>query len=268
VSLDPRARLGLVFCAGVMAITLERPAALAAFVVVCALPLATARVDRRLLLSGLGAAAAVVWSTTISQGLFYAEQPRVSLGHLGPIHVYREGLFYGLAQSMRFVGLTFAGVALAVTTPPDRLYAALLRLRVPFGLALMAATALRFVPAIAREALAVRRARAHRGRPTWRRGPIAWLRLELSLLRPVVARSWRRAQNLAESMDARGFDPLAPRTERRPLKLRWWDVAALTIAGGVSIAALGARLLYVLYTSDALYFPSFRPLYGFVRFWL
>ena len=268
MTLDPRTRLGLVFCAGVLAITLERPAALVAFVVVCALPLAAARIERRLLLAGLGAAAAVVWSTTLSQGLFYAEQPRVSLGHLGPVHLYREGLVYGLAQSMRFVGLTFAGVALAVTTPPDRLYAALLRLRVPFGLALMSATALRFVPVIAREAAAVRRARAHRGRPVWRRRPAAWLALEVSLLRPVVARSWRRAQNLAESLDARGFDPLAPRTERRPLRLRWWDVAALVAAGCLSGGALAARILFALYTSDALYLSGLRPLYGFVRSWL
>ena len=238
------------------------------FALLCAVPLLWVRPDRTWLRRGALAILAIVWSTVLSQGLFYADQPRVSLGHIGPLHLYREGVTYGLAQSMRFVGLSLGGIALAVSTPPDRLFAALVRLRVPFGLALMAATALRFLPAVGQEALIVRQARAARGRPTWRRSPIAWLALEVSLLRPIVARSWRRAQNLAESLDARGFDPLAGRTLRRPLRMRAADWTLLLAAAGVSLSILTARILYALYTAEAVYFPGLRPLYGFVRTWL
>ena len=266
--LDPRTRLGLLLAAGVLAISLERPESLVVFAAACALPLLWLRVGWAWGRRGALAVVTIIWSTVLSQGLFYADQPRVSLGHLGPLHLYREGVVHGLAQSMRFVGLSLAGIAMAVSTPPDRMFAALVRLRVPFGLALMAATALRFLPEVGREALVVRRARAARGRPLWRRGPVAWLREEVSLLRPMVARAWRRAQNLAESLDARGFDPLAARTLRRPLQMRGGDWLALALAGAVSASAASARLLYLLYVSETAYVPRLRPLYGFIRSWL
>ena len=266
--MDPRARLALLFAAGALAITLERPLALGGFALGCALPLLFVGLDRRWLVRGVVAVLTIVWSTSLSQALFYAEQPRVPLLQIGPLTLWREGLRYGLAQSLRFVGLSLAGIAVAVSTPPDRLHAALRALRVPFGLALMAATALRFLPEITRELRTVRRARAARGRPVWRRGPLDWLRLELALLRPVVARAWRRAHNLAESLDARGFDPTAPRTERRPLRLRPRDWAALTGAALLCGPAGAGRLLYLLYTSETWYHPALRPLYGFVRAWL
>ncbi|MFT5685904.1 MAG: energy-coupling factor transporter ATP-binding protein EcfA2, partial [Myxococcota bacterium] len=266
--LDPRTRLGLISAAGILAISLERPESLLLFALTCAVPLLWVGMDRKWLRRGLLAVAAIIWSTVLSQGLFYADQPRVSLGHLGPLHLYREGVTYGLAQSMRFVGLSLGGIALAVSTPPDRMFAALVRLRIPFGLALMAATALRFLPEIGREALTVRQARAARGRPTWKRGPVAWLALEVGLLRPIVARSWRRAQNLAESLDARGFDPLAERTWRRPLRMRAVDWSLIGAATAVSLTVASARILYALYTAEAVYIPALRPLYGFVRTWL
>lgn len=266
--MDPRTRLALLFAAGVLAVTLERPLALGGLTLACSLPLLFVGLDRKWLGRGLLAVLAIVWSTSLSQALFYAEQPRVPLLQAGPLTLWREGLRYGLAQSLRFVALSLGGLAVAVSTPPDRLHAALRAMRVPFGLALMASTALRFLPELTRELRTVRRARAARGRPVWKRGPLAWLRLELSLLRPVVARSWRRAHNLAESLDARGFDPLAPRTERRPLRMGGVDWAALFGALALTLPALAGRLLYLLYTSETWYHPALRPVYGFVRAWL
>lgn len=266
--MDPRARLGLLLCVGVLAVVLEHPLALGLLAGASVLALVGARVEGRWWARGAVAVLAVVWSTALSQGLFYAEHPRVALVHLGPLTVWREGALYGLAQSLRFVAVTLAGLAVAVSTPSDRLHAALLALRVPFGLALMASTALGFVPTLASEVVAVRAARAHRGRPVWRRAPWAWLALEVRLLRPVVARAWRRAQVLAESLDARGFDPTAPRAVRRPLRLRWSDGAVLSAAVTVTGALATARVLYLLYTSEVLYLPALRGVYGAVRGWL
>lgn len=266
--MDPRARLALLLCVGVLAISLDSAVALSVFAGTCAIPLLFLGLDRKWLWRGLVAVATIVWSTTLSQALFYAEQPRVSLVHLGPVHLWREGVFHGLAQSLRFIGLTLAGIALAVSTPPDRLHQALRRLRVPFGIALMASAALRFLPQLTRELATVRRARAMRGRPAWKRNPWAWMVLEIGLLRPVVARSWRRAHNLAESLDARGFDPLAARTERRPLRLRAVDYLAMSAGVTLTAGVAAGRLVYVLYTTETWYHPAMRPVVGFVRAWL
>lgn len=266
MSLDPRIRLLLLLCVGTVAICLDRPSSLAALALVCALPLLRlpSLWRRRAALVVL----AVIWSTVMSQGLFYAEQPRVPLFTVGPVSVWREGVQHGLVQSLRFVSMALTGLSVAVSTAPDRLHAALLRLRMPFGLALMASTSLRLLPELADELMTVRRARARRGRPAHHRAPWAWLALELGMLRPVVARSVRRARTLAESLDARGFDPLAPRAVWRPLRMGALDWAALGSGLGLTLALVTVRLLTLLYASDTWYSPSLRPLYGFVGDWL
>ena len=249
-------------------LTLDRPGSLAAMTCITALPFLFIRVERRWLGAALLAIATLVWSTALSQGLFYNQEPRVPLAHLGPLTLYREGLIHGLVQSLRLLAMTLGGLALSLSTPPDRLFAALLSLRVPFGVAFLAVTALRFAPEVAREWWTVRLARRVRGRPAWRRGPIAWLKLEVALLLPVVARSLRRARALAESLDARGFDPVAPRSARRPLVMRAGEKALLGVVLVVTVSAMAARGLYLLYTAELLYVPALRPLYGFVRAWM
>ena len=262
---DPRTRIGMVVCVGLLAVSLEHPFALAVLATACMFPFIA---DYRQLKFAITVTMGVVWSTVLAQGIFYGQEPRVALLHLGPLTVWREGVVYGLVQSLRVVAVGLAGVGLATRTPPDRLYAALLSMRMPFGLALMAATALRFLPDITDSWLVVRRARLRRGRPAHHRNPWAWLRLEVGLLRPLIARSLRRSWTLAESLDARGFDPVAPRAIRQPLRFAPWEPWLLALALGFSLSIVGARLLYLLYASDSLYIPQLRPLYSFVRGWL
>ncbi len=266
--MDPRAKLGLLACTGVLAVVLDRPVSLGLLALLSALPFALLRVPGRWRAHGLLAVLTLVWGTVLSQGLFYADEPRTALLRVGPVAFWREGAVHGVVQSLRFVAVTLAGIAVAVSTPVDRLLAALLRARVPFGMGFLAVTALRFVPEGTREALVVRRARARRGRPIARRAPLAWIREELALIRPVVARALRRAGTLAEALDARGFDATAPRTVRRPLRMGAGEGVLLGLAALLTAGALGLRVLYVLYGAEVLYVPRLRWLYGFVRTWL
>ena len=266
--MDPRSRILLLLLAGVLAVVLEQPQSLAGLALVCALPLMLAPIGWTWRWRALAVAGAVVWSTVLSQGLFYAELPRRPALELGPLVLWREGIAHGLVQSLRFVAVGFAGVAMVATTPLDRMLAALLALRVPYSLAFLATTGLRFVPEVGREVLTVRRARARRGRPAWKRAPWAWLALEVSLLRPVVARAVRRARTVAESLDVRGFDATTPRAIRRPLRMARWEPPLLLAATAAVLAALAARLLYVAYVTEVAYFPELRQVYGLVREWL
>jgi len=267
--LDPRVRLGLLLCCGVLAVVLSSPLALGLLAAASAASLLFVGIPRRWLLRGGLGLLAIVWSTVLSQGLFYADLPRVPLLRLGPIVVWEQGVLWGLVQSMRFVATLLAGIAVAVSTPADRIHAALLRLRVPFGLAFLASMALRTVPETARSALIVRRARARRGRALWARSPWAWLRLEVELLRPIVAEALRRARALAEALDSRGFDPTGGTSSLTArLRLRPVERGLLVAASALTLGAVSARLLFVLYGAEILYLPALRPLYGFVRSWL
>lgn len=266
--MDPRTRIVLLLCVGLLAVCLDRPGSLGLLCALCLVPLISLRIPGVWWRRGGLAVAAVVWGTVLSQGLFYRDLPRIPLIEMGPIVVWKQGVFWGLVQSLRFVAAILAGLAVAVSTPPDRLHAGLLRLRVPFALSFLATTALRTVPDTGRTFLAVRAARRERGRPAWKRSPWAWLRLELSMLRPVVAEALRRARALAEALDSRGFDPQAPRAVARPLRLARWEWPVIGAALGLTASVVAARVLFILYTSEAHYIPQLRPLYGLVRNWL
>ncbi|MBM4392826.1 MAG: energy-coupling factor transporter transmembrane protein EcfT [Deltaproteobacteria bacterium] len=265
---DPRGRVLLVALVGVLAVCLDRPASLALLLLASAAPVLGRPPAPRELAQGVMLALGIAWSTVLSQGLFYSEQPRVAFFTLGPITLWREGAVHGLVQSLRFLAVTTAGVSLARSTPADRLYLGLLGLRVPFGVAFLVATALRFVPEAAREWATVRQARARRGRPVYRRAPWAWLALEAAMLAPVLARSLRRARALAESLDARGFDPAVPRRPREALRMRPLEVIGLVLAGTGVAAVAAARVLFLLYASGTWYHPALRPLYAAVRAYL
>ena len=266
--MDPRSRLVLLLCVGALAITLDRPGSLGVLCLLCAAPLPFLGISAAWWRRGALAIAAVVWGTVLSQGIFYAALPREPWVELGPLTIWKQGVVWGLVQSLRFVATILAGLAVAVSTPPDRLHAALLRFRVPFALAFLAATALRTLPETGRTMITVRAARAERGRPVWQRSPWAWLVLELAMLRPVVAESLRRARSLAESMDSRGFDAQAVRGVGRPLRLQGWEWPVMTAAVACTAAVVSMRVLFVLYTSELLYLSPLRPLYGFIRHWL
>ncbi len=266
--LDPRLRVLLVFGVATVAAVVDRPVAVGVLLAVTGLAIAATRPDPRDVLRGFVLWAAIAWATVVSQGLFYSMAPRTPWFALGPLVVWTEGVRYGLVQSLRYAVLLSAGLALVTSTSVDRLLAALVRLGLPFGGAFLAASALRFVPVVAGEALTVRAARAARGRPVWRRSPFAWLALEVALVLPVAARALRRAQVLAEALDARGFDPVAPRTERDPLRFRGLDLAVGGVAFAAVVAVVGLRFAFVLYTTDTAWSPVLLPLYSFTRRWL
>ena len=265
IDLDPRTRIILVFNVGILALVLDQPLSLFLLACICALPFLP---NRKWALRAIGLASLVVWSTVVSQALFYNAEPRIAWFHVGPLTVWREGAIYGLVQSLRVVAVGLAGVALAIRTPPDRLFAGLLRLRIPFGLALMASAALRFLPELTESWSVVRQARRRRGRPAHHRNPWGWLKLEVSLLRPLVARAIRRAWCLGESLDARGFDPVAPRAVRKPLQFGQWEPVLIVMVGTITMTSVAMRLLYLLYTWDSVYLPALRPMYAFVRAWM
>lgn len=263
--IDARTRVLLVVAVGLLATLLDRPVTLLALATICAGTLLAVggRWSRAAVLASLG----IAWTTVVSQGLFYGGLPRTPLVELGPLAVWREGVAHGLVQSLRFVSSTCAGAALALSTSPERLAEALVRLRVPWGASFLAVTALRFVPVAASEWWVVRRARARRGRPLLARAPWAWLAAETALLRPVAARALRRASALGESLELRGFDPSrAPVRPGGPLPAL--DRVVLGALGALVLAVVAIEVVTWTYVHGLAYLPELRPIYGFDRAWL
>jgi len=272
--LDPRVKLAGMAWVSAASLLLDSSLALLALVGLAALAATGLRLPPRAwLLAGL-LLATTVWGTIASQALFYAGAPRTVLFTLIPageifgwhwsgLYVIREGAWYGLGQSLRMLAVTMAGLAVCLSTSPERLLGGLLRLRVPVALGFMAVAAIRFLPTLVAQWGQVRQARRLRSQANgW------WLADQAAVLRPVLASALRRATSLATSVSSRGFDPSAPRTFYPPLVLQTRE--KLLLAGlALSLATLATvKGLYWLYLAELFYRPGLRPVYDLARRWL
>jgi energy-coupling factor transporter transmembrane protein EcfT len=145
---------------------------------------------------------------------------------LGVIDVTREELSVAALNGLRLAGVGLAFAAYALLVDHDRLLAAAGLAR---RSAFVCALAVRLVPTLERDAVAL--ADAVRGRGV----AVEGLRGRARLLSPLVAGSLERALGLAEAMEARGFG--RPGRTRMPAP-RWTALdrgalvlAALVVAG-------------------------------------
>jgi len=288
--LDPRLKLCWLACVSILSVVLDAVPALTSLALVSALMASGLRMPPRAWRLLVLVLAAIVWGALLSQGMFYAAEPRTPLLTLIPpfelggwqaegLRLYREGVSYGLAQSLRMVAVTIAGLTVCLSTSPPRLLAALTWLRVPTAIGFMTVAAMRFVPLVLSEYQIVRQARwlrsaRDRGRRlsrrwSWRPGHLATaLQSEAALLMPVIAAALRRATSLATSVAARGFDPTARRKPYPPLKMSLVEIALTAALLSATCAVLAAKLLYWLYLAELYYRPGLRPLYDFARTWV
>jgi energy-coupling factor transport system permease protein len=230
-AVDPRAKIVWVASLSLASVLVDSTAALVALLIISAVGAAGLRLSLRGWLALGGLLVAFAWSAIVTQALFYAGEPRTPIFTLLPplelfslpgaerstvirfpgIIFYEEGALYGLKQSLRGLSLSIAGLSTVLSTSPQRLLSALVRLGLPGGLAFMTTAALRFLPSMIDEWATVRRARwlrGYRGGKSWR----TRIQGELGVLLPVLAAALRRAARLATSVTSRGFSATARRT--------------------------------------------------------
>ncbi len=255
---DPRLKIIAVASLSLLSVLVDSTPALLALFLLASSSLAGLRLSALAWLAIGGIVLAAGWSTLLSQAIFYTLKPRTALFTIVPgfrvggwefsgVRFYLEGAQYGLLQSLRFSGLAMAGIAVCLSTSPDRLLAGLVKLRVPVGIAFMAMTALRFLPTMLDEWATVRRARRMRGyRGKLRFGPADWLhaaRDELQLLLPLLASALRRATALATAVAARGFCPSSERTFYPALRFRRREIFVISLLSGLTLAITCVKLL-------------------------
>ncbi len=180
-----------------------------------------------IVLSPLAASIVVVQST--APGICGACTPAATLG---PLTVHQEGLARSLSLISRVLAMEVAAIVVFASTRPSDLVAAFRRLHVPYLLGFMLAMTLELVPVVRREVglvLASQRARGMR-----RTG----FRTVLPAFVPVFAATFERMQQLAISLEARGFGTVGPRTSYRRVRLGRVDLVlalAGVVAGGAGV---------------------------------
>jgi energy-coupling factor transport system permease protein len=166
-----------------------------------------------------------------------------AIAALGPFAIVRDGAVAGGLIALRIAVMVAGTALLALTTSPRLLSDALAffarpleLVRVPVDdLAMMMTIALRFMPTLAEELAGVVRARVARGADfegsLWARAR-SWS----TVLVPLFVGLFRRADELAVAMEARGYGS-HKRSRLHPLALRPVDVA-IGLAGAAWVGAI------------------------------
>jgi energy-coupling factor transporter transmembrane protein EcfT len=175
--------------------------------------------------------------------------PLLSLAPL-PAALTREGLVQGAYVTWQFASLVIAAAVLTMTTLPsdlvggiERLLRPLARVGVPSqDIAVMISMALRFIPMLLEEYDRLRMAQMARG-ADFTVGSIALrIRAVASLTVPLLLSAFRRADELALAMEARGYRR-GPSTSLHELKLARTDFAALAIMTAFALLNCTVRIM-------------------------
>ncbi|MCX5820422.1 MAG: energy-coupling factor transporter transmembrane component T [Deltaproteobacteria bacterium] len=180
--------------------------------------------------------------------LFTEGRPILSLTPL-PVRITQEGLVRGVYVTWQFAGLVLGAAVLTRSTPPSDLVGGIERLLRPLSrigipsqdLAVMIAMALRFMPMLLEEYDRLRMAQMARG-ADFTTGSLALrTRAVAALAVPLLLSSFRRADELAGAMEARGYRR-GPRTTLRELALSRRDLGAFAVMAAFFLANFALRM--------------------------
>lgn len=168
--------------------------------------------------------------------LFFTEGRPIRLLSCLPVCMTQEGLVQGIYVTWQFAGLVWVAAVLTMTTTPSDLVGGLERLLRPLSrvgvpsqdLAMMISMALRFMPMLLEEYDRIRMAQMARG-ADFTTGSLALrTRAVAALAVPLLLSAFRRADELAMAMEARGYRH-GPRTTLRELAFSGCDLGAFVV---------------------------------------
>lgn len=167
----------------------------------------------------------------------------------GMVKITREGLWAALFMALRILLLLYPALVLTFTTTPMALTNALEQMGRPLTklglpiheIAMIMSIALRFIPTILEEAETILRAQKSRGADFSVRN---WRQLSVHVTAfavPLFVGAFRRSDELAMAMEARGYHGGVGRTTFRVLKLRPADGVAMAFCLALTILAAAVR---------------------------
>lgn len=243
--MDPRSKLMLVFffvCIVFIANNTITYAALGIYTLILVL---LSKIQFRFLFNGLKPILFLILFTFLLH-IFFTKEGEL-LFELGWLKVYEGGVRQGVYISLRFTYLIIITTLLTLSTTPITLTDGLEQLLGPFKkvklpvheLALMMSISLRFIPTLMDETTKIMKAQAARG-VDFTTGPIKdRVGAIVPLLVPLFVSSFKRAEELAIAMEARGYRGGEGRTKYR--MLRWGFADSMLM---FSLVILTAVLVY------------------------
>ena len=261
--LDPRLKILVLVINGFLVVFLDNYIALAILLVGAMAGMLAARLSVLRLAMAAVMILVGLWGAVFSQALFYEQFPRTAivtlispqtpvLGELTKgLYIYREGVVYGLKQGLRMTAMTTLGLLVCWTTDSRLLLLGLVRLRLPYSLAFMAVTAVRFIPILAQETLQVMTASSMRG----------GRKFSFQVLSPILAHCLRRAGTLAVAVESRAFRAYGGRTYLEELRFSPGEKLSLGVFLVAAILVVAGKISYWSYQYGLFYHSSLRQVY-------
>ena len=246
-TLDPRVKLGVAVV--LMVLPFWAPD-LASALLLSTFVLGVVILARVPLLSLLRTLRTVFW-IGLFMFVFYAlTTPGDALVSVGTVSVTGAGLLAGVTLVYRLCALVIIGSLLTYTTSPGQLahgletvLSPLARLRLPVREASMVLTiALRFVPTMSAQIDRIVTAQRARGAEPMG-NPVERVQSWVPMFVPIFVLAFRRAEQLAMAMEARGYRGTGERTRLKQLRFSRQDLVAVLVALAAVLAIAGAGYL-------------------------
>ncbi|WP_294370943.1 energy-coupling factor transporter transmembrane protein EcfT [uncultured Clostridium sp.] len=208
-----------------------------------------AKIPFRFIVNGLKPILLLVVFTAVLNVFMIKGTPETLLYKFGFLSIYVEGLQTAAFMAIRLVLLIIGTSLLTLTTSPIELTDGIEKLLRPIGkeiaheLAMMMTIALRFIPTLIDETDKIMKAQKARGADFESGGIIQKAKSLVPLLIPLFISSFRRADELAMAMEARGYRGGAGRTRMKVLKFTSKDTIAFIIFGLIMIWSFVVRFV-------------------------
>lgn len=212
--------------------------------------LSTIKLLKTTAIVGIGSIFIVVF-----QSLLYPGQTVIF--RFGPIHPTWEGVKIGLAIGLRLLSVVATSVVIARTTDPRDIYLTMIKLGLPYRVAHMLFTALRFIPMMQYEATVILEAQRVRGIAKEKGGLKNFLERMRKFLIPLLAVGVRRADQAAIAAEVRCFGLYKERTHLRKMSFskQGWALPIVFLAAFAAYVVLTGGNLYGIWDTNPL-----RPL--------
>lgn len=239
--MDPRSKLIVIFLFVCIVFIANNVFTYGALLIYTFFMVSMSKVPLRFILAGLRP---VLWLVlfTLLLHLFLTKDGEI-LFKAGWFTIYEGGLKQGLFISMRFFLLILMTSILTLTTTPIEITDGLESLLHPLNkvkfpvheLALMMSISLRFIPTLMQETDKIMKAQTARG-VDFSGGPIKdRVKAIIPLLIPLFVSSFKRAEELATAMEARGYRGGEGRTKYRQLSWSFTDTAMIILLGILTV---------------------------------
>lgn len=233
-SLDPRVKLIGTFLFLISLFIFDNVAALIVITIYLVSVIKLSKVPFKYMIKGMKAIAFLLLITVFFNLFLTGGDP---IFEIGPVKISESGLKIAAMTAIRLTYLILGSSLMTLTTTPNQLTDALEALLKPLRvirfpvheIAMMMSIALRFIPILVEETDKIMKAQMARGADFETGGLIKKAKAMVPLLVPLFVSAFRRANDLAMAMEARGYRGGEGRTKFKPLRYKKSDWIAYVI---------------------------------------